>query len=156
MCLCYSSHTCLVTASIADHLVCTPLFPACWLHTVEVARAKRPLFSGSGAVYGQRLPITCDSDGRCLRQPWPDCGPFRYSSHLTSSSSPASAFIWMPLILFRAKWRLCGLQLEGLADSFTLPQRPVSRCMRLILGPGAVRSAHRRLGNLREQFGGRG
>ena len=73
-----------VTSSIADHLVCAPLFPACWLHTVGVVPAKRTLFSAFGVVYDQRLSLMCNSDDRCLWQPWPDCGHVKglFSSHL--------------------------------------------------------------------------
>ena len=48
---------CLVTFSIASHLVCTPLIPACWLHTVRVVPKKRTLVSVCGAVYDQRLSL---------------------------------------------------------------------------------------------------
>ena len=99
----------------------TPRFP-CWLHTVGVVPAKRTLL-GCGVVYDQRLSLMCNSDDRCLRQPWPDCGPLRDGSHIISSSSSASEFIWMTLILLRAKSRLCRLQLEALADGFALPCR---------------------------------
>ena len=50
-----------------------------WLRTVGVVRAKRPLFSGFGAVYDQRLSLMCNGDERCLWHPWPYCSWLRDS-----------------------------------------------------------------------------